>query len=139
MTTKEQERKALEKIRKILEDLEENSYVMTALTGMLDDAETNIENDWALSMYDRWQMAEQKYEHANAEAEKLRETVARGTETIDTLIGQLDALTVKHRELDDHDTKTWNSYCEQKDRTEALELENMKLKAKLYDLMTAGA
>lgn len=54
MTTKEQERKALAQIKKIVESLGEDSYIGIALEGCLEDAETNIENDWALSMKDRW-------------------------------------------------------------------------------------
>lgn len=62
MTTKEQERKALEQIRKIVEGLGEDSYIGIAFEGCFEDAEANIENDLALSMYGRWQHAEQKIE-----------------------------------------------------------------------------
>ena len=50
MTTKEQERKALAQIRKIVEALGPDSYVGTALDGCFEIAEQNIENDWACSM-----------------------------------------------------------------------------------------
>lgn len=49
MTTKEQERKALEKIRKIVDDLGENSYLATAFDGAFELAEQNIEDDAAYS------------------------------------------------------------------------------------------
>ncbi|MCX4355883.1 MAG: hypothetical protein OSJ43_06615 [Oscillospiraceae bacterium] len=49
MTTKEQERKALEKIQKIVADLGENSYIGTALDGALNLAEENIDCDAAFS------------------------------------------------------------------------------------------
>ena len=52
--TKQQERAALEKIRKIVEELGPDSYIATAFDGCFKDAEANIENDWALSMKDRW-------------------------------------------------------------------------------------
>ena len=39
MTTKEQERKALEQIKKILAGLGEHSYIATAMDGMIEDAE----------------------------------------------------------------------------------------------------
>lgn len=42
MTTKDQERKAVEKIRKIVEELGENSYVGFAMEGVLELAEDNI-------------------------------------------------------------------------------------------------
>lgn len=50
MTTKEQERKALEKIKKIVEDLGEQSYIGTAFEGCFDLAEQNIEYDAALAI-----------------------------------------------------------------------------------------
>ncbi len=50
MATKEQERKALAQIRKIVDGLGESSYIGCALEGCLGIAEDNIENDWACSM-----------------------------------------------------------------------------------------
>lgn len=50
MTTKEQERQAIEKIRKIVEGLGENSYVGFAMEGVLELAEDNIREDTAYSM-----------------------------------------------------------------------------------------
>lgn len=70
--SKEQERKALNQIRAIVESLGENSYVGTALEGCLDDAESNIENDFADSPYGRWQYAEKKLEEANAQIEEFK-------------------------------------------------------------------
>ena len=49
MATKEEERKALAKIQKIVSDLGENSYVGTALDGALDLANQNIDDDAAYS------------------------------------------------------------------------------------------
>ena len=49
MATKEEERKALAKIQKIVKDLGENSYVGTALDGALDLADQNIDDDAAYS------------------------------------------------------------------------------------------
>lgn len=53
MTTKEQERKALAQIRKIVEGLGEGSYVATAFEGCFELAESNIEYDFGESMQDR--------------------------------------------------------------------------------------
>ena len=50
IATKEQERKALEQIRKIVEGLGENSYIATAFEGCFEIAEQNIEFDAAFSM-----------------------------------------------------------------------------------------
>ena len=70
--SKDQEREALEEIRRIVSTLGENSYISIALTGCLEDAEENINNDFALSMNGRWQYAEQEVEKAKAEISELK-------------------------------------------------------------------
>lgn len=72
MMTKQQEREALERIKNILADAGADSYIGMAFAGCVEDAESNIENDWALSMAGRWQSAEQKLEAVKAEADGLR-------------------------------------------------------------------
>ena len=72
MTSKAQERKALEQIRKIVEGLGENSYIATAFEGCFEDAQDNIENDFAFSMKDRWECAEQKIEALKEELEHVK-------------------------------------------------------------------
>ena len=49
MATKDQERKALAQIKKIVEGLGEDSYLSFAFEGCWEKAEQNIENDWACS------------------------------------------------------------------------------------------
>ena len=92
MPTKEQERKALEKIQKILAELggdPETSYVVRAFEGCAADAESNIENDfgdsWKQRAESRQKDAEEfkraaeyyaaEAEKAQKEAETLREKV----------------------------------------------------------------
>lgn len=58
MTTKDQERQAIEKIRKIVEGLGENSYVGFAMDGILELAEDNIREDTAYSMKERAEIAQ---------------------------------------------------------------------------------
>ena len=70
--TKQQERAALEKIRKIVEELGPDSYIATAFDGCFKDAEANIENDWALSMKDRWLTSDRELNDANGTIEELR-------------------------------------------------------------------
>lgn len=67
--SKQQEREALEQIRAIVDALGPDSYLATAFAGCFDDAEENIENDFALSMKDR-------AESAKKEADKLSERLA---------------------------------------------------------------
>lgn len=86
MTTKEQERKALEQIKKILGTLDPDGWVNIAFEGCIADAEENIDNDFALSMNGRWQDAEQKLEHLKAENEKLRKELEAANKRINALL-----------------------------------------------------
>lgn len=74
--TKEQECKAVEKIRKIVAELGEGSYVGTALEGCLEDAESNIENDFGDSMKRRWEYAEAQLKTAREEIASLKYELA---------------------------------------------------------------
>ncbi len=74
--TKQQERAALEKIRKIVEELGPDSYIATAFDGCFKDAEANIENDWSLSMKDRWLTSDRELNDANGTIEELRDKLA---------------------------------------------------------------
>ena len=64
--TKEQEQKALEKIKKIVTDLGEDSYIGMAFEGCFEIAKDNIENDFGCSM-------KQRAESSAAEAAKYKE------------------------------------------------------------------
>lgn len=73
MPTKEQERKALEKIEKILMELGNNpetSYICRAFQGCVDDAKTNIEFDFGNSQKDRADDLEKKLSKARADLEQ---------------------------------------------------------------------
>ncbi|MDR0949282.1 MAG: hypothetical protein LBM69_07190 [Lachnospiraceae bacterium] len=75
MTTKEQERQEIEKIRKIVEGMGENSYLATAMEGVLEVAEENIEADAAFSLKGRAEVAEKEAAELKAENEELRKTL----------------------------------------------------------------
>ena len=72
MTSKEQEKKALDQIRKIVEGLGSDSYVATAFEGCFEVAVTNIENDWACSMKQRADSAEKKVSKLELDNRDLR-------------------------------------------------------------------
>jgi len=74
--TKEQERKVLEQIRKMVEELGTDSYIAMAFEGCFEIAESNIDNDFGCSMKQRVESAERKAETAvqrEKAAEKARE------------------------------------------------------------------
>ena len=80
MTTKEQERQAIQKIRKIVEGMGENSYLATAMEGVLETAEENIEYDAAFSLKGRAEVAEKKASELKKENEELRKALEEAQE-----------------------------------------------------------
>ena len=93
--TKEQERETLEKIKAMVAELGPRSYLATAFEGTFEDAETNIENDFAFSMKARVESAEEKlrrmgsdYNAVKTEAAHLREQLAAAQEQIAALTKQ---------------------------------------------------
>lgn len=96
MTTKDQERQAIEKIRKIVEGLGENSYVGFAMEGVLELAENNIREDTAYSMKKNaeiaWEgadKAEKENKDLKKEVEDLKKTVEKRGTTISELNTEL--------------------------------------------------
>lgn len=80
MTTKENEQKALDKIKKIVHDLGPNSYVGEALKGCLDCAQTNIDCDFMDSYYDSYEYEKRKNKELEA---KIDEEKSRTSESND--------------------------------------------------------
>lgn len=96
VTTKEQERKAIQKIRKIVKELGENSYVGFAMEGVLELAEGNIREDAAYSMkknaeiaWERADKAEKENKDLKKEVEDLKKTVKKRGTTISELNTEL--------------------------------------------------
>lgn len=155
--TKQQEREALDKIRKIVEQLGPDSYLATTFEGCFDLAAENIDNDWACSMADRARRAEKRaaeledkltesvkdYEAAHAAAHEVAAQKDRE-------IAQLkDRLSEKSR-AEAACANCQNSLLkkaaeaeriagEAERRAEAAEAEVIQLKAKLYDFLVGGA
>lgn len=61
MTTKDQEFKVLARIKKIVAELGEDSYIAAAFDGCFEIAEENIRNDFACSMKQRVDMLTDEY------------------------------------------------------------------------------
>ena len=135
MVTKEQERKALEQIRKIVDSLGADSYIATAFDGCFQDAEENIEYDFALSMKDRYLAESKKAKDLRAEVDRLK---ARTLELEEELKEQKISTDAEHKFLLIERGK--RSELGEKIRSlEAMlhdrDMTVMELKAKLYDLM----
>lgn len=147
--TKQQERDALEKIRKIVEQLGPDSYLATTFEGCFDLAAENIDNDWACSMADRARRAEKRAEELE---DKLTESVkdyeaahAAAHAIAEEKDAEITQLKARIQELEE--TARWNGKrCDEEAtaageaqrRADAAENEVIRLKAKLYDLLVAS-
>lgn len=143
MTTKEQERRALEQIRKIVESLGENSYIGTAFEGCFEIAEENIENDFACSMKQRREAAEAAEDSLREKVRDLEskikiletsQSIARTeqeeAQRVNNILRDRAELAEQHMKLEaERANKGWA-------KAKAQEAEIIQLKAKLYDMMT---
>ena len=84
--TREQERNALKRIRKIVDSLGEDSYVATAFDGAFEIAERNIEDDFANSVADlkiSLNVKNRQLSELNSEIEKLKKEIKCLNEKLD--------------------------------------------------------
>lgn len=144
-TTKEQERKAIEKIREIIASIGGiDSYTGKALEGCLELAEENISNDFWLSFKEKAENATANELKYRAEAQEAKEESEKAKTKIERLQAELNDASKLCVEQHDRIMKVINERQDEENRAieaeEAaakLKAENTELKAKLYDLMTA--
>lgn len=142
IATKEEERKALDKIRKIVESLGEQSYVGTAFTGAFEMAEENIENDFGSST----QAYIDGYREKDKEISMFGETLKEKDTMIKNLHDRLEDANEQFKK--NHELENANAGFIAKERQEYLDrankaeeknkelaMEIITLKAKLYDLL----
>lgn len=145
MTSKAQERKALEEIKAILLQLEPDGYVRTAFEGCFEIAESNIDNDFADSMKQRAESAEKKAQEFSRLADERKNEIERmdgineelrrditGTEQVLEAERKTNGETISHLNgaLDEcrRDAEGMEQHIKD------LENEIIRLKAKIYDL-----
>lgn len=140
MATKEQERKALARIRKIVAELGEDSYIGMAFEGAWELAEENIANDfgnttqWYIDKYNNsGEDVRKAREEAEEDARKLRQELERVKADKEYLWGEYNEKKEAYNNLVKDRNDLWNKVQESK----KLENEVIKLKAKLFDLMFA--
>ncbi len=80
IASKEEERKALNKIKKIMEGLGENSYIVAAFDGCFEIAEDNIENDFCCSMKQRLETEREEADHFRKLAGRLTDELENAKE-----------------------------------------------------------
>lgn len=142
--TKDQERKALEQIRKIVEGFGEDSYIGTAFEGCFELAEENIDNDFALSMKEQRDSAQEHIAELEAKVTALTKKINTEEANAETLSEELEKSQEWAEELERMNSEKRERIQELENEKEDLEEkaeaqahEIMKLKAKLYDFMTA--
>lgn len=147
MTTKEQERKVLAQIKKLVEGLGESSYIGTAFEGCFEIAAQNIENDWACSMKDNAETAERKLNalelRYKQDVEHLQGVKTHLEKKVDDLEKDCERLKARVIELNGFLDNERVTICsnEAKAEEQANEIaqqaqEIIELKAKLYDMIT---
>lgn len=148
MTTKEQERAALAKIEKIINDLGDDSYLGMTFAGTLELAEQNITDDAALNYKEMWENVTGNFSsykvQSNAAIKSLEDEKANLQSQLDRYkvwyeqkASRIDELNEQINEAAaDHSIINDKLYAAQ-DENKALKEEITILKAKLYDLMTA--
>lgn len=155
--TKDQEREALEKIKAILDTLGPDSYVGTAFEGCLEIAGENIENDFACSMKQRVEAvvventrlkekvkeledklaeSEKDYEAAHEAAHLVADEKDAEIQRLKAQVQELsEKLASAEEALEDANEEAGSAEA----RSGEAQAEIIRLKAKLYDYMTAGA
>lgn len=142
MTTKEQERKALEKIKEIIAGLGERSYVGMAFEGCCELAEDNIGNDFGRSAMDEAKRFKAQLDKATKQREELRAQVQR----LESRVKEQESTISEHVELASRlngiikkateDNASLEGRFEQAEAQIAVkDAEIIKLKAKLYDAL----
>ena len=135
MTTKEQERKALEQIRKIVAGLGKNSYIGTAFEGCFEMAEQNIEYDFACSMQGERDLTMSELNKACDKINSQKEELKQVKEALVKETDRANLYEGKYEKAHEAEVKNWNEFCERDRKVAELEQEVIRLKAKLYDLI----
>lgn len=142
MVTKNDERKALEKIKKIVEELGDDSYIAVAFEGCFDIAEDNINNDMACSMKQRYEIADKEAWEAQKSNKELKEKLEEANTLIETQNERITNLKLTRteyiKEIDSLDMQIINLNEEITNRDAVIanyKDEVVQLKAKLYDMI----
>ncbi len=144
MASKEQELKALGQIRKLVENLGEDSYIGFAFEGCFEMAEENIENDFACSWKQKAESAERNIEVIKDSEEDCRKLLEKTNKDVDDWrsvaqqnMDKVNTLLEKYGELGEKHNGVVAKNIELQKTLDEKDLEIMKLKAKLYDLQNA--
>jgi len=149
--TKDEEMKALRKIRDIVEGLGSDSYLAISTEGFWSMAETNILDDTgnSVAQYKKcWEVTSSQNRELEKKIKELQDKNAKLEEAIKAAeLEKKDILDHKFKEVQGYQDQIMEmsegyrqsrqEVCELKKENEAQKREIINLKAKLYDLITA--
>lgn len=153
ISTKEQELEVLAKIRNLVDELGPDSYVGTAFRGCFEDAQYNIENDFACSPYSRWMTEKKKADGLEEQVADLKNRITNVINQNTNLIAtyqaeseektiEIDTLRTKCKTLQEQVTSLKeeretlsNLLSDSVLRTSKAEADIIHLKARLYDYL----
>ena len=139
MATKDQERAALEQIKKIIAELGNNSYIAMAMDGMIADAEENIENDFALSWKDRAETAAKRLEKAQEETARISKELELAKKNLAEASERREEYWRQMKSTEKTALDNLNELTALRNKAQKQEEEIVRLKVKCFDLMEQKA
>lgn len=137
--TNAQEREALAKIREILEGFDpEDTYIGKAFEGCIEQAEENLSSDWMMSYKGRYDNVSEQLHAANVRIIELKKTLNQKDDAIARLMDAKNQLSRELEEVKATYAKLDFKLARAKETADGLKQTILELKAKLYDMMTAG-
>lgn len=142
--TNAQEREALVKIGRILEDFSpKDTYIGKAFEGCVEQAEENLRNDWMLSWKHRYEAKANSVEgilNANTELKRALnqrdDTIARLNAMNEDAGKEMSSMTNELMKLRREEHELRCKLVEATETSDGLKQTIIELKAKLYDMMT---
>ena len=136
IASKEQERKVLEQITKLIDSLGEDSYCGCAFAGCVEMAKENIENDFGNSWQDKCYAKDKQ-------AAKIHDRLVQATEELHDVKVRLNVVNeqVKNLKSDVAELHSVNNAMNEKLHRQTVENEKLQasLKSAAYDLLVLNA
>ena len=138
MVTKDEERKALEQIKKIIKGLGTDSYIGAAIDQtVLNLAEDNINNDFMITTTESIENASAKLEEVRTELRDTRKERDNLKKSIEIETNRVTEAHKKNDELRTRNSELLTDLIAAQTERDQQKQEIITLKAKLYDLITA--